>query len=372
MLNASGKPEVDTAFFFDAHSLWSASGAKYADAQREKIAAMLMERQVDFDYVDDDALAEAKLNKGALVIGKARYKRLVIPDKARFAPEAAARLAKLRAAGFPVLTQDEISDIAPTLKIGDWRLRVRKRKLRGGDVIYFVMNTSGKTVTATLEAGEKAAVALLDCESGKIYHAGADGKWDYEFLPYRGVAFLVGAGAEKAEKAPAVPGETVAGVNGKWRIRPEVKHYIGENNYIREKCHERSKAVKLGSWADALGKDYCGSAVYSAEFDSDGSAAFLDLGEVKYSAAVKLNGKKLGIRTNSPYVFDISTAVKHGVNKLEVQVINTLANAVLADGVQEKWAKLPFNGPYETRHLRFERESLDSGLYGPVTLKKAK
>ena len=67
---------------------------------------------------------------------------------------------------------------------------------------------------------------------------------------------------------------------------------------------------------------------------------------------------------------DISGAVRPGVNKLEVQVVNTLANAILADGVWEKWLKLPYVGPYEDRHQRFERESLASGLFGPVTLKK--
>ena len=371
MLAAQGKPEVDTALFFDAHSLWAAASiASYADAQREKIASMMMERQVDFDYIDDDALAEAKIRNGRLVVGKARYKRLVVPIGARFDAPAAAKIAQLRAAGFPVLSQDEIGDIPPTLKIGDWRLRVTKRRLRGGDVIYFVFNTSEKVVTASMEAAEKAAVARFDCETGKLYRAGKDGRWTYAFFPYRVTAFLVGAGAEQAEAAPAEPGEVVASLSGPWRIRPEVKHYVGDNNYVVERVRSSSRAVKPGDWESVLGKGYSGSAVYTTTFEDDGSAKFLDLGEVKYSAAVKLNGKKLGIRTYAPYVFDISEAVRPGVNKLEVQVVNTLANAILADGVWEKWLKLPFVGPYEDRHQRFERESLASGLFGPVTLKK--
>lgn len=370
MLAAEGKPEVDTAFFFDAHSLWAAdSVAQYADALREKIGDMMMERQVDFDYIDDDALAASRIRNGRLAVGKARYKRLVIPAGARFDGPAATRLAQLRAAGFPVLSQDEIGDIAPTLKIGDWRLRVRKHRLRGGDVIYFVFNTSEKHVTASPEAAEMAPVARFDCETGKLYRAGENGKWTYEFFPYRLTAFLVGAGAEKAEAAPAEPAEVIAALTGPWRIRPEVKHYVGDHDYVVEKVRSRSRAVKLGDWGAALGRDYSGSAVYTTTFESDGGAKFLDLGEVKYSAAVKLNGRNLGIRTYAPYVFDISGAVKPGTNKLEVQVVNTLANAILTDSAQERWRKLPFAGPYEDRHQKFERESLPSGLFGPVTLK---
>ena len=57
--------------------------------------------------------------------------------------------------------------------------------------------------TASMEAAEKAAVARFDCETGKLYRAGKDGRWTYAFFPYRVTAFLVGAGAEQAEAAPA-------------------------------------------------------------------------------------------------------------------------------------------------------------------------
>ncbi len=372
MLCATGKPAVDTALFLDAYSLWaSPESAKYADRLREKIADMLMERQVDFDYIDDDALAEAKIKNGKLAIGKARYSRLVIPVGARFAEPAAKRLKQLRAAGFPVLTQDEIASIPATLETGDWRLRVRKHTLRGGSAIYFVFNTSAVAVKASLKAVEKAPVARFDCENGKLYRAGKDGKWDYEFAPYRVTAFLVGSDAEKAEAAPAAPGKVIAKLDKKWRIRPEVRYYVGEHDYVIEKVKTAAKAVKPGCWEPVLGKDFSGTAVYTTTFESDGKAAFLDLGEVKYSAEVRLNGKKLGIRTYAPYVFDISEAVQPGVNRLEVRVVNTLANAILADGVWEQWQKLPFEGPYENRQQNYEKESLDSGLYGPVTLKES-
>ena len=131
--------------------------------------------------------------------------------------------------------------------------------------------------------------------------------------------------------------------------------------------------AKCGSWFPYLGKDFSGSAVYTAEFTGKPGMRFLDLGMVKYSARVRLNGKDLGVAVNSPYIFDLAPALKeNGRNLLEVEVVNTLANAILADGVFEKWQKLPLECPYERKQRQFEIESLDSGLYGPVCIKAKK
>jgi len=58
-------------------------------------------------------------------------------------------------------------------------------------------------------------------------------------------------------------------------------------------------------------------------------------------------------------------------NKLEITVVNTPANAIAATGVLEKWQQRPFENPYEMRERYFERESLESGLFGPVVFKKS-
>ena len=104
-------------------------------------------------------------------------------------------------------------------------------------------------------------------------------------------AFLVGSDAEKAEIAPAEPGEVITTLNSKWRIRPEVKYYVGEHDYVIEKVKAASKAVKLGCWAPVLGKDFSGTAVYTTTFESDGKAAFLDLG-VSSSRSFMYSGLK--------------------------------------------------------------------------------
>jgi hypothetical protein len=76
----------------------------------------------------------------------------------------------------------------------------------------------------------------------------------------------------------------------------------------------------------------------------------LDLGRVVASAEVHINGKPSGIKTMSPWTFDVSGKLKQGDNRIEILVYNTLGNHFLTTPSQ-----------YIGR--------TDSGLIGPVTLK---
>ena len=84
---------------------------------------------------------------------------------------------------------------------------------------------------------------------------------------------------------------------------------------------------------------------------------------------VFLNGTCLGTRLCAPYVFDVGDALKDGKNTLAVRVINTLANAMAPDEILEHWKEqYQPQSSYETRQRSYERESLPSGLYGPMWL----
>src|SRR6185437_4778075 len=78
-------------------------------------------------------------------------------------------------------------------------------------------------------------------------------------------------------------------------------------------------------------KYYSGTATYTKTFDLNRPAykngirqgrLFLDLGEVKDVAEVRLNGKKLGILWCTPWRVEITNAVKPKGNILQVDVIN--------------------------------------------------
>ena len=78
----------------------------------------------------------------------------------------------------------------------------------------------------------------------------------------------------------------------------------------------------------------------------------LDLGEVAATAEVRVNGKPAGVVMAPPWRFDVTRlVVGMGRNRIEVKVVNTLANHM---------------STYPTRYV-YEGQTV-SGLIGPVTI----
>ncbi len=116
---------------------------------------------------------------------------------------------------------------------------------------------------------------------------------------------------------------------------------------FRLEGESEAKPIELGSWTEQGHEDYSGSAVYEITVDLPddytGRPLILDLGKVRETAEVLVNGKPAGHRLWRPYSLDIRQFVVPGTNKLEIIVTNTLAN-------------------------RFTADKLPSGLLGPVKL----
>lgn len=99
------------------------------------------------------------------------------------------------------------------------------------------------------------------------------------------------------------------------------------------------------SWTE-LGDSVCnvtmGTGVYTTTFNvKDVSVGYvLDLGDVRESARVRVNGKECGVLFAVPFRMDISKYLQKGDNTLEVEVTNLPANRIAKldrDGVQ--WRK---------------------------------
>jgi hypothetical protein len=119
---------------------------------------------------------------------------------------------------------------------------------------------------------------------------------------------------------------------------------------------------------------------------------FLDLGQVRVIASVRLNGHALGTLWASPYRFEVTEAVRSGENDLEVEVTNLWVNRLLGDeeqpedsdrnpdGTLRQWpAWLAAGEPSPTGRFTFTSWRLwrkgeplqESGLLGPVRLVSA-
>jgi len=127
------------------------------------------------------------------------------------------------------------------------------------------------------------------------------------------------------------------------------------------------------------------------------SRVWLDLGEVKNLAQVKLNGVDLGVVWKPPFRVDLTSAAEAGANDLEIQVTNLWPNRLIGDEqlpddvewrplgnrdygrglAQQDWPEWLLKGERSpsgrftfTTWKHFEKGDplLPSGLLGPVQL----
>lgn len=122
-------------------------------------------------------------------------------------------------------------------------------------------------------------------------------------------------------------------------------------------------------------KFYSGMATYRKTFDLPNSKRetkntklFLDLGEVKNMARVKLNGRDLGVVWCAPWRVEVTDALKPDANALEITVANLWINRLIGDAAlpPEKRRTWTSTNPYKP-----ETALVESGLLGPVTIRSA-
>lgn len=131
---------------------------------------------------------------------------------------------------------------------------------------------------------------------------------------------------------------------------------------------------KLESWTDKTNtgiKYYSGTATYRKKIDIQFDVSknpekkyYIDLGNVKELAEIRLNGQKLGIVWSPPFRVDITDALSPTSNELEIDVVNFWPNRIIGD------RNLSENQRYTQTNLSLDKNTplSISGLLGPVRL----
>jgi len=235
--------------------------------------------------------------------------------------------------------------------------------------IYFLSNQQPQGISGDVTfriAGKQPE--LWDAVSGSHRDAAAftqrDGRTTVplEFPPY-GSLFVVfrkdATGNGAGRNFPTFA--KVADISGTWQVHFEPKW--GGPASVR--------FDELISWTrrseDGI-KFYSGTATYRKTFDL-GSVTlndrlFLDLGDLRNLAEVRLNGRRAGIVWTPPFRVDITGMVKATGNVLEIDVVNTWYNRLIKD------LTLPPGERLTKTNIRLKPGTTpaDSGLLGPVTL----
>jgi hypothetical protein len=115
--------------------------------------------------------------------------------------------------------------------------------------------------------------------------------------------------------------------------------------------------IEPGDWEHAGLAEYSGGVRYRRrlEFRAGGTGrVLLDLGRVRGTAEVVVNGRSAGVRVCAPYTFDVTGALRDGGNEVEVMVFGTLA---------------PYLDAVSPTHFVFPGQRV-SGLIGPVRVRR--
>ena len=352
-LLAIGRPAAQIAFFHPTDSYWL--GDQEADTVNVKLVTELMAHQIDFDHVDADALeSTCTLDGGQFTnLSGQTYRAVIVPTCSVIDRKMLDRLRAFASAGgkvifvgrTPSLVIDQtylhpepdapdlsFATLEPTAEITDKVIAALPRpdvkldaacpsvtyihrKLTDGDV-YFFFNESAEPQTRTAALDGSGQIQIWDATTGTIHPlagvAPATGSATVPLALAGHEAKFIVIGALPAGAATTlatlVGAQNLAALDGEWSIT------LGD----------KQSTSPLKSWQDLGATGFTGIADYKKDFTLpppvQGQRIYIDLGNVHEVAQVTINGKDLAARGWSPFVWDITDAIKPGPNTLEVKV----------------------------------------------------
>lgn len=386
----NSEPDNDLLLYFPIHEVWRKQKSELLirlfdvhkskewlqDSDFGRLAQQLWNSGYSFDYVSDRMIAGLTVEGSSIVSGETRYKSIVVPAIERIPLETLSCLLNLAKKGGRVIFENDIPYDVPglfdlekrrksitairnemikfpskiritsnatetLLKEGIYAEELTRkglefvRKKSGDSTIYFVtnldakfsedwiqLNTNAESIeiydpvnerrgNASLrktETGSEVYLQLtpgqsciLTCTNEKANHT----KWEYQQV------------AEKNRLE----------INNEWLLSPT------------QGAPEIPAPVKLqhlGSWTDLGGKyeTFSGKAVYSNSFKVpdallSSNGFILDLGNVRETARVKINGKEMGLVWCLPNQLVIPEGIIQQKNTIEIEVTNLSFNRVI-------------------------------------------
>lgn len=362
-------------------------------------------RGYQYDSFNKDALLRlAKVEDGHIVLpGGGRYKVLVLPTARPMDPtavplskEVEQKIAEWKEQGviIPELPYKAESFAAMGLERDiELPAEVAYAHRTADDMeIYFIANQKNEARNFTASFRQKGlAPKLYDAVTGRTYipeqWAEREGRTEVSLsLPAYGSRFVIFFKSKDALELFAgdsllheenVAAENMAKrlVRHEWKEESRTPLENSEWTVHFEKTDVKLVRDELFDWSkesDAKVKFYSGRACYTSSFvvqdEFDGSV-LLSLGRVANVATVRVNGKACGIAWTPPYQVDITSALVAGANRLEIEVVNTWANALR--GMDQGSA--PFDGIWANAKYRLPGNGLlPAGLLGPVELVRMK
>lgn len=285
----------------------------------------------DCDYISDRQLANVRLHGERLLTeGGAAYRGIIIPSGTTVTPELKELLASF---GNLVIYGEDEADLAALAQEEqmkrDCRLRAIRRKNRTGNH-YFITNLSGDNVDRWIKpAVEFKDAAWFDPMNGNITRAEiSDGKIKFNLLSGESrilQTYTTKIGPAASPAIDDMPLKVIDLTHNNWNLAFDEGTAEAGNNH---------KLPAIQSWETLGDKEavMMGTGIYTTRINLDKNdskrAWRIDLGDVRESARVYINGEYIGCAWAAPYILDCAGKLKKGKNELRIEVTNLPANRI--------------------------------------------
>lgn len=382
-----GKPDNDFLVYLPVYDMWQEEKGRLLLFDIHKMAKRaprfidavhrMNDAGYDVDYISDNFIRTAACVDGKIVTaGGTAYKALVIPGARLMPDDVLAKLFSLADEGATVVFVEQFPEDVPGYARLDERraafrrLLAQKDKPRRGRILfgtdyaqtlartgvcpetmktvhglscirrsnadghhYFISALTSRDTQGWVPLAVPAASAVfynpMNGERGKARVRQSGGRSEVFMQLASGESLILKTFTDKEVDVPAwnyrQPGADDRLLQGKWGFRfvesiPEVKAV--------------PDSVLLGSWTELPvpeAKNTMGTACYSLTFSLPDPSArewMLDLGDVRESARVRINGQEVTTLWAVPYRCLIGKYLRSGENRLEVEVTNLPANRI--------------------------------------------
>ena len=370
---------------FDIHSM-----AKKAP-EFIKVILDIDKAGFDCDYISDKYLRTCTFKNGMIeTAAGTRYKGIIIPGNNIMPSDVIEHISELKSQGAKIIKGDNIKAMEQAAKPELMRKNLGLKMIRRANSIghhYFIANLTSKDIAS--------GVALAVNEKYGIWYNPMTGKYHEATIGAKGIQLNLKSGESRIlitsnkpvdewklgskvkvggkEAIAAADSKTIDLTANSWKLSfTEDAPKVGETFNL--------KGVK--SWEDLSDKAkvMMGTGVYETTIklskDDAKKQWTIDLGDVRESARVYINGEYVGCAWAVPYILNCQDKLVKGKNTLRIEVTNLPANRIAEmDRQGVKWRKMKEINVVDINYKKTTYEKwtpVPSGLNSTVKLVEIK
>ncbi len=331
----------------------------------------------DCDYISERLLMQATCKNGRLITsGGTSYKGLIIPGSGEMPETVKQHIRQLKAQGGHIVYGIDPTAMAESAKSEpmktDLGLKAIRRKNANG-YHYFIANLTPQDIhkRVKLSVNFKAA-KWFNPLNGDI----ADAQFDADGID---ICLKSGESIILQTFNEASPVKEITNADANWNDIVLEGPWMLSFTEDAPKVGKTYQLPRLQTWEslDGQTKVTMGTGIYTTKFkmskkENPEGPWKIDLGDVRESARVYINGQYIGCAWSVPFVLGTKGTLRTGINELRIEVTNLPANRIAElDRQGVKWRKMEEINIVDINYkktLYDEWEPMPSGLNSEVKL----